>query len=98
MISRRPLAAPRFRAAIGGLGAFPARGTPRVVWIGVLEGLRGFQLVYEELGRRISPLGCFPEDQPYSPHLTLGRVEDASRSAVDLLCRAVREGLSRSAR
>ena len=93
-----PLTAPRFTAAIGGLGAFPARGTPRVVWIGVLEGGGGFQRVYEEIGRRIGPLGVLPEDRPYSPHVTLGRVRDASRAAADRLRRAVREGMSGSAR
>ena len=93
-----PLTARGFTAAIGGLGAFPERGAPRAIWIGVLDGLRGFCEVYEEVWRRIRPLGVAPEGRPYSPHLTLGRVKQASRGAVDVLRGALQEGSRGSAR
>lgn len=62
-----------FEFSVGGLGAFPSARRPRVVWVGVeapteLGGLqRG---VEAEMAR----LGYAPEERPFSPHLTLGRV------------------------
>src|SRR6476659_2874077 len=35
---RDPLPHPPFRFALGGLGAFPPRGAPRVLWIEVTSG------------------------------------------------------------
>lgn len=84
-----PLAAscPRAESAVRGLGLFPERGSPRILWLGV------------ELPEPIVALqsGCeaaavaagFPrESRPFSPHLTLGRWRDrAARPelpAVDL--------------
>ena len=62
-----------FEFSVGGLGAFPSPHRPRVVWVGVeapaeLAGLqRG---VEAEMAR----LGYAPEERPFSPHLTIGRV------------------------
>ena len=54
------------------LGAFPGWRRPRVVWV----GLHGEGLV--ELAQRIdvalAPLGFEREQRPFTPHLTLGRV------------------------
>ena len=37
-LMRDPLPHPRFRFALGGLGAFPPRGAPRALWIAVKSG------------------------------------------------------------
>ncbi len=66
---------PRAESALRGLGLFPERGSPRVLWLGV------------ELPQPVIALqaGCeaasvaagFPrEPRPFSPHLTLGRWRD----------------------
>jgi RNA 2',3'-cyclic 3'-phosphodiesterase len=63
-----------------GLSVFPSPRRPRVIFAGVErpEGLIGLQRSVEEL---LVPLGHEPEDRPFSPHLTLGRVRDARRGA-----------------
>jgi 2'-5' RNA ligase len=64
---------PQFEFSVGGMGAFPSPRRPRVIWVGVeappeLPGLqRG---VEAEMAR----LGYAPEERPFSPHLTIGRV------------------------
>ena len=64
---------PQFEFSVGGIGAFPSPRRPRVIWVGVeapseLSGLqRG---VEAEMAR----LGYAPEERPFSPHLTIGRV------------------------
>ncbi len=71
-------------------GAFPSPKSPRVVWLGIggdLEGLRDF---HRRLETAFAALGFPPEDRPFAPHLTLGRVKSPvgrvalSRSLVQL--------------
>jgi len=65
---------PPFRIRLGGLGAFPHPGRPRVVWCG-LDGETG---ALDLLQRRVEAVcvrvGFPPEERPFRPHLTLGRV------------------------
>lgn len=72
-----------FSLLITEAGAFPSPRSPRVVWLGVggdLEILRDFQRRLEAV---LAPLGFPPEDRPFSPHLTLGRVKSpAGRNAL----------------
>jgi RNA 2',3'-cyclic 3'-phosphodiesterase len=97
MLERRLLTAlaepsrePAFHLSFEGLGFFPARGSPRVLWLGIRDGLvelRRLQKVLAErilVGRDLSralparPLTRQPPDtdRPFSPHLTLGRLRD----------------------
>jgi RNA 2',3'-cyclic 3'-phosphodiesterase len=62
-----------FRMAFGGLGVFPPRGAPRVLWLGVSEGEREVIALQRVVARRLEALGIQPEDRPFHPHLTLGR-------------------------
>lgn len=66
------------RLGVGGLGAFPNRRNPRVIWVGVrvseeLESLHGR---LQEAGRRC---GIELEERSFRPHLTLGRVKFVER-------------------
>jgi 2'-5' RNA ligase len=69
-----PLAAPAFRLAVGGLGAFPHAGPPRIIWLGVTEGGERLAEVHDEVERLLVGLGLPPDDRPFRAHLTLGRV------------------------
>lgn len=86
---RPPFAVPAFTLEIGGLGAFPPRGKPRVLWLGVRVGGESLAALYRELARRLEPLGFAPEMRPYSAHLTIARVKDVPRAAVERLHRAL---------
>jgi 2'-5' RNA ligase len=67
-----------FELTLGGIGAFPGRGAPRVIWAGVTHGREPLQAVEQEVTRRLTSVGVAPEHRPYSPHLTLARVRDAA--------------------
>jgi 2'-5' RNA ligase len=58
-----------------GLGCFPNPRRPRVIWVGVDEAAGNLPRIKEALDRELEPLGFKPERQPFSPHLTLGRVD-----------------------
>lgn len=62
------------------IGAFPSLEHPRVLWIGTHEdsGLRALQ---ESIARECNRLGLGrPEDHPFHPHITLGRMRDPRRA------------------
>ena len=87
-----PYPIPAFRLELSGVGAFPPTGAPRVVWLGITAGVPQLQALYQELSRRLAPLGFEPERRPYSPHLTIARIKDIQRrDAVTL-----RQALGRS--
>ncbi len=76
---------PPFELSVEGLGCFPNARRPRVIWAGLtgdeheMNTLRALQaaVTYQ------TGLSGFKADQPYSPHLTIGRVRDtASRSDI----------------
>src|SRR5437867_1225987 len=72
-----PLAIGSFEVALGECGLFPPHGPPRVLWIGLNQGLPSLQAMHEEFNRRLLPLGFEAETRPFSAHLTLARVKDA---------------------
>lgn len=63
-----------FPLALGGLGAFPDLRFPRVIWIGVKRGAKELSALQARLEEGLQRIGFSPEDRPFSPHLTLGRV------------------------
>ena len=64
-----------FVADVTGLGAFPHWRQPRTVWAGMGEG--GDELT--ALGRSVQAvcgeLGYPPDSKPFTPHITLGRIQ-----------------------
>jgi len=74
-----------FEITVSALGCFPTAHRPRVIWIGlqVPAELNKLQQIIEAAAAR---LGFAPEDKPFSPHLTIGRVrEQASSNDLKLL-------------
>ena len=69
---------PRFTINAKGLGVFPERGRPKILWV----GLTGNELA--ELAARVQssllPLGFAPEQRSFTPHLTIGRWRDSDRA------------------
>ncbi|MEW6045813.1 MAG: RNA 2',3'-cyclic phosphodiesterase, partial [Bacillota bacterium] len=66
-----------FELRLGGLGGFPDLDRPRVLWIGVEPP--GDGLLNELAGRVERALvesGFGQADRPFSPHLTIGRVQE----------------------
>ena len=58
-----------------GAGVFPNMKQPRILWIGIREGAKEIQQVFEALDPRLSEIG-FPRDKrPFRPHVTLGRIK-----------------------
>lgn len=65
--------------AVGGAGVFPARGAPRVLWLGLARGARECAAMAGAVDAALVPLGFAPDARPFAPHLTLARLREAHR-------------------
>ncbi len=64
---------------LAGCGAFPGRGRPRVVWLGVAGQVGELAGLARALEESLARLGFAPEKRPFKAHLTLGRVRQGGR-------------------
>ena len=65
-----------FSIVFGGIGAFPNLARPRVIWVGVKQGVATVSRLAETLNRELTHLG-FSVDNRFHPHLTLARLRTA---------------------
>jgi RNA 2',3'-cyclic 3'-phosphodiesterase len=66
-----------FRLQLTQLGAFPNQKRPRVIWVGLGGETAVLTTLKQQLDEVLLPLGWPPEEKPFRPHLTLGRVKDS---------------------
>lgn len=58
------------------IGGFPSLERPRVIWLGIDgKGLEQLLRLQKQVENALRPLGFEPENRPFTPHLTLGRVK-----------------------
>lgn len=62
-----------FSMSASGLGVFPNRAQPRVIWIG-LTAPPVLQTMQRNVENICARLGYPPENRPFLPHLTIGRI------------------------
>lgn len=65
-----------FSLHVAGLGAFPNWHRPKILWAGVRQGAEQLRILHEGIAQRLIPAGLYrPEGRPFTPHLTLGRIQ-----------------------
>jgi RNA 2',3'-cyclic 3'-phosphodiesterase len=90
--------APPFDAVFEGVGVFPPRGAPRVLWVGVGNGARELVELQRILASRVTALGLPLEDRAFHPHLTLARWRESRSSDRDRAIAAAPPGVIARAR
>ena len=82
----RPLAAgfAPFEVKAQGLGCFPSLRNPRVVWVGLAEERGALSELQRGIETAAAGFGFPPEERPFKPHLTLGRVR-SSKGKIPLI-------------
>jgi RNA 2',3'-cyclic 3'-phosphodiesterase len=65
----------RFELRLRGLGCFPNSRNPRVLWCGIEGETDRLLRLHHSVESACAELGFPPEDRPFHPHLTLGRVQ-----------------------
>jgi 2'-5' RNA ligase len=76
-----------FTLSVKGLGAFPSTRNPRVIWLGLHGWEENLLPLQREIETRLEAVSFVPEERPYRPHLTLGRVKSlkVKEDLVDLI-------------
>lgn len=70
---------PPITLGAAGLGAFPSRRKPRVIWIGMEGEVQRLTRIQARVDNALEPLGFVREKRSFQPHLTIGRVKDRRR-------------------
>lgn len=73
--------APRMTLQIAGVGVFPPRGEPKVLWAGFADDRPVIEL-QRRIERALQHAGFDPEPRKFSAHVTLARLRDAPRDRV----------------
>lgn len=82
---REKLAAIRFTAffmPVIGVGTFPQKGKPNVIWAGVGGGHPQLFHVYKRVQEAALGAGLEPDLRSWHPHITFGRCRDISAEAI----------------
>ena len=64
-----------FRVVLSGGGAFPNAFRPRVLWLGIAQGVDELARLARGIGESLAPLGWPEDNRPFTPHLTLARTD-----------------------
>jgi len=79
-------ATPPFEVVFEGVGAFPSRANPRVVWVGVSRGREEVTSLAVRTAAALEGIVGAPDRERFVPHLTLFRVRSpAQRSRAQAL-------------
>lgn len=70
-------ATPTLLVGVGGLGAFPDRDAPQVLYADVTRGHEGLAGLAARLENALGALGFPKADRPFVGHMTLGRVQSS---------------------
>jgi RNA 2',3'-cyclic 3'-phosphodiesterase len=69
------LATTPFNIHYAGLGCFPGRRDPRIIWAGIEDSSNQLKHLFEAIDDSMSQFGFERERRDFHPHVTLGRVK-----------------------
>lgn len=69
-----------FEIVIAGCGAFPPKGQPRVLWVGIDDPSGQLALLNRALENEYEKAGYPREPRPFHPHLTIARIRQPKGS------------------
>jgi 2'-5' RNA ligase len=77
-----------FFLPISGLGTFPGKGRPNILWVGVGTGHPHLFQLHKRVQEAAIGAGLEPDLRSFHPHITLARCRDVSAEAVRPFLRA----------
>ena len=73
-----------FQLSVQGMGVFPHFKSPKVIWMGLVDGEGVLASLQRQVEAALEKIGFQPEDRSFRPHLTLGRAK-SNRGKEDLV-------------
>lgn len=67
-----------FFLPISGVGTFPAKGAPKVIWVGVGKAHPHLFQIHKRVQEAALAAALEPELRPWHPHITIARCRDVS--------------------
>lgn len=67
-----------FFLPIQGVGTFPPKGPPKIIWVGVGNGHPHLFQIHKRVTEAALAVGIEPELRPWHPHITLARCHNVS--------------------
>jgi 2'-5' RNA ligase len=71
-----------FFLPITGVGTFPSKGPPKIIWIGVGRGHPHLFQVHKRVQEAALAAGLEPELRPWHPHITIARCRDVAPQSI----------------
>jgi RNA 2',3'-cyclic 3'-phosphodiesterase len=71
-----------FFLPIIGVGTFPQKGPPKVIWIGVGKAHPHLFQIHKRVQEAALAVGIEPELRPWHPHITIARCRDVSAQSL----------------
>lgn len=70
-----------FALSLKGVGRFVAERGNGAIWAGV-ENSAGLSELHSRIGKTLRSAGVTPDRRPFSPHITLGRIQSATDTRI----------------
>ena len=80
-----------FILPVEGVGAFPQKGPPRVLWVGIGSGHPRLHQLRQRIDDTLLALGLEVELRAFHPHVTVGRSTETAAAAVNAWVRTHRD-------
>jgi 2'-5' RNA ligase len=81
----------KFFIPLNGIGTFPQKGKPNVIWVGVGRGHPQLFHVYKRVQEAALGAGLEPDLRSWHPHITIARCREVSAESVRPLLKAQRD-------
>ncbi len=75
------IAAVPFSLLLRGVGYFPPRRSPKILWVG-LDKSDPLLLLQKDVEKILVRNGVPPDDRPFSPHITVARLREVSAARI----------------
>ncbi len=73
-----------FEITLGGTGVFPNPRFPKVLWFGLKGELASLRQLHRDIEQGLTCFGFEPDNRPFMPHVTVGRVKSRSWKTSEL--------------
>ncbi len=71
-----------FFLPVNGVGSFPPKGAPKIIWIGVGKAHPHLFQIHKRVQEAALAVGIEPDLRPWHPHVTIARCRDVSSQSV----------------
>lgn len=88
-----------FEMTFGGVGVFPSHAAPRIIWLGVKDGVEQLLKLSKDVTDSMEEIGFKKESRPFRPHITLARIKylssrDALKASIEALPQVHIDGMT----